>query len=135
MFAYLLILATLCNFANGGGVDINVCVKSVPVGQEFKKRPSVPVENCQDRDMACTEIFKFMPNNGAILANNLKPKFLYFLLALQKKRKAMSFSDEDYKVPDDCQKDQYKMLARQICPRTCALCCLTKEYNCQNGKN
>uniref|UniRef100_A0A0N4URW5 ShKT domain-containing protein n=1 Tax=Dracunculus medinensis TaxID=318479 RepID=A0A0N4URW5_DRAME len=114
MFAYLLILASLCNFANGDGVDINVCVKSVPVPQGFKKRPSVPVQNCQDRYMACTEIFKF--NNGAVLANNLKP-------------------DEDYKVPDDCQKDQYKMLARQICPRTCALCCLTKEYNCQNGKN
>ncbi|VDN54166.1 unnamed protein product [Dracunculus medinensis] len=27
----------------------------------------------------------------------------------------------------------YRMLARQLCPRMCATCCFTKEYNCENA--
>lgn len=61
----------------------------------------------------------------------------FILFKLQKKinKVSMSCSTNGYKVPENCQKDAYKMLARQMCPHTCATCCLTKEYNCQNGKN
>ncbi|VDN54293.1 unnamed protein product [Dracunculus medinensis] len=77
IIAYLIILTSFCNLISGDEVDLNVCVKFVPTGpnppNNMKRRPSVPVQNCQDRDMACPEIFKFMPNNGVVLANNLKP--------------------------------------------------------------
>ncbi|VDN54095.1 unnamed protein product [Dracunculus medinensis] len=77
MIAHLIILISFCNLVNGDEVDLGVCVKLLPTGQNppnnIKRRPSVPVENCQDRDMACPEIFKFEQNVGMRLANNLKP--------------------------------------------------------------
>lgn len=47
----------------------------------------------------------------------------------------MYCSNMNYKVRDKCQMEPYKILARQLCPRTCATCCLTKEYNCDNGND
>ncbi|VDN54096.1 unnamed protein product [Dracunculus medinensis] len=74
MITYLLILVLLCNFASGDEVDLEICVKSVRDSQNaLKRRPSVPVQNCQDRDMACPEIFKFTADAGMKLANNLNP--------------------------------------------------------------
>lgn len=47
----------------------------------------------------------------------------------------MYCSNMNYKVRDKCQMEPYKILARQLCPRTCATCCLTKEYNYDNGND
>ncbi|VDN60939.1 unnamed protein product [Dracunculus medinensis] len=78
---------------------INICSVPVPNGPNFVRRPSVLVDNCQDRDPpACFEARKC-----------------------------------GYSIRDKCQMEPYKILARQLCPRTCATCCLTKEYNCDNG--
>ncbi|VDN60970.1 unnamed protein product [Dracunculus medinensis] len=115
MLFLLIVLAFLCEIANGADEDIKVCSISVPVpGQNNAVvRPSVPVEYCQDRDAAaCFEIFKPMGND--VLANNRMP-------------------NENYKVLDKCQQEPYIMLARQMCPWMCATCCMTKEYNCENA--
>lgn len=63
MFAgLLLVLASLCIHANGDdAVAIDVCNIPTPVmgAPAPVQRPSVPVDNCQDRDvLACFEIFK-----------------------------------------------------------------------------
>lgn len=72
MLAYLFVLTSLCNFANGEDKEINVCVKFVPdVQNGHKRRPTVPVENCQDRDAACSQIFNIA--NNAVYAQNLMP--------------------------------------------------------------
>ncbi|VDN54202.1 unnamed protein product [Dracunculus medinensis] len=75
MFIALLILASLCSFTNGAAVAIDVCnVPKQGVGQMLVQRPSVPVENCQDRDaLACFELFKPDDMNaqlGMVLMNN-----------------------------------------------------------------
>lgn len=75
MFIALLILASLCSLINGAAVAIDVCnVPKQGVGQMLVQRPSVPVENCQDRDpLACFELFKPEDNNpqlGMVLMNN-----------------------------------------------------------------
>ncbi|VDN59861.1 unnamed protein product [Dracunculus medinensis] len=75
MFIALLILASLCSFTNGAAVAIDVCNVPKPrMGQMPVQRPSVPVENCQDRDpLACFELFKPEDNNpqlGMVLMNN-----------------------------------------------------------------
>lgn len=74
MFVSLLILASLCNLANGEAVNIDVCNVPVPVMAAIVQRPSVPVENCQDRDVpACYEIFRHDDDPGQfgmILMNN-----------------------------------------------------------------
>lgn len=60
MFVALsLVLASLCILANGDdAVPIDVCNVLMP-GMPPVQRPSVPVDNCQDRDvLACFEIFK-----------------------------------------------------------------------------
>ncbi|VDN60940.1 unnamed protein product [Dracunculus medinensis] len=117
VFTLLLVLASLCHFANGGAMTIDVCSVVVVAGQNPVRRPSLPVENCQDRDPpACFEIFKYGNDEDQIPAENLVPT-------------------NDYKVPENCQKAEYRMLARQMCPQKCATCCLTKEYNCQNGNS
>ncbi|VDN54195.1 unnamed protein product [Dracunculus medinensis] len=55
-------LASLCSFANGATETINVCNVPMPTGMPagaIVQRPSVPVDNCQDRDaLACFELFK-----------------------------------------------------------------------------
>lgn len=84
MLACLLVLASLCNLANGGAVEIDVCHMFVPVPPQgarvpaqpaVVRKPTVPVENCQDRDvLACPEIFKYDPAaDMQVLANNLMP--------------------------------------------------------------
>lgn len=54
---------------------IDVCSMVVPVaGQNPVRRPSLPVENCQDRDPpACFEIFKYGNGEDQIPAQNLVP--------------------------------------------------------------
>lgn len=80
MLVFLLIFASLCNLANGGAEAINVCSMPVPVPpqggnvgqQRFVQRPTVPVDNCHDRDpAACSEIFKYAPGEVQVLAENL----------------------------------------------------------------
>lgn len=72
MLAYLFVLTSLCNFANGDEKVIDVCVKFVPdVQNGHKRRPTVPVENCQDRDAACSQIFNIANND--VYAQNLMP--------------------------------------------------------------
>lgn len=75
MLVSLFILASLCNIANAdNAVIINVCSVPVPNGQNFVQRPSVPVDNCQDRDApACFEIFKHDVADVAVYAQNLMP--------------------------------------------------------------
>lgn len=82
MFTFLLVLASLYNLANAGAADIDVCSVLVPVvaggnqaaGAQFVRRPSVPVENCYDRDApACFEIFKYDNNEMQIIADNRVP--------------------------------------------------------------
>lgn len=79
MFISLFVFASLYGIANGGAENIKVCSISVTVQQNQQNivvvRPSVPVENCQDRDTAaCFEIFKPQDNDpGMILAQNLMP--------------------------------------------------------------
>lgn len=38
-----------------------------------------------------------------------------------------------YNVNDRCQNAALKAEAIKICPRSCAFCCLTPQYNCTNG--
>uniref|UniRef100_A0A0N4US62 ShKT domain-containing protein n=1 Tax=Dracunculus medinensis TaxID=318479 RepID=A0A0N4US62_DRAME len=63
-------------FTNGAAVAIDVCNVPKPrMGQMPVQRPSVPVENCQDRDpLACFELFKpedlNNPQLGMVLMNN-----------------------------------------------------------------
>ncbi|VDN54196.1 unnamed protein product [Dracunculus medinensis] len=67
--ALLIIIAPLCNFANGATEAINVCNVPMPGVRAgaIVQRPSVPVENCQDRDaLACYELFKPGDNDGEI---------------------------------------------------------------------
>lgn len=68
MFIALLIIASLCTLANGATETINVCNVPMPgMAQMPVQRPSVPVENCQDRDaLACYELFKPGDNDGEI---------------------------------------------------------------------
>lgn len=75
LFTLLLVLASLCHFASGGAMAIDVCSMVVPVaGQNPVRRPSLPVENCQDRDPpACFEIFKYGNGEDQIPAQNLVP--------------------------------------------------------------
>lgn len=76
MLISLLILAKLYTFADGTAVDLNVCFMFIPgPAGDPVRRPTVPVENCQDRDpTACFEIFKPDDNNlGQVLADNRMP--------------------------------------------------------------
>ncbi|VDN54241.1 unnamed protein product [Dracunculus medinensis] len=68
MFIALLIIASLCPLANGATETINVCNVPMPrMAQMPVQRPSVPVENCQDRDaLACYELFKPGDNDNDI---------------------------------------------------------------------
>lgn len=53
---------------------INICSVPVPNGPNFVRRPSVLVDNCQDRDPpACFEIFKLENADIAVYAQNLMP--------------------------------------------------------------
>lgn len=103
MLVILLIFASLCNLANGGAAAIDVCSMPVlvpPQGagagagpaanpgaaaagnpgaaaagqQRFVQRPTVPVDNCHDRDpAACFEIFKHDPGDVQVPVDNLMP--------------------------------------------------------------
>ncbi|VDN60587.1 unnamed protein product [Dracunculus medinensis] len=37
-----------------------------------------------------------------------------------------------YKVHENCMKAELKRLAISMCPSTCAMCCLTKQFNCSD---
>ncbi|VDN60934.1 unnamed protein product [Dracunculus medinensis] len=55
MFLLLFALTTLCGIVNEKAENIKICAIPVSVAQNppnFLMRPSVPVENCQDRDAA-----------------------------------------------------------------------------------
>ncbi|VDN54208.1 unnamed protein product [Dracunculus medinensis] len=91
MLTFFLLLSSLSNHANGGAVEIDVCHMLVPVPQQGAgpgvgvgpgaaaqpgsvRRPTVPVESCQDRDApACSEIFKYEAGEIRVLADNLLP--------------------------------------------------------------
>ncbi|VDN59807.1 unnamed protein product [Dracunculus medinensis] len=38
-----------------------------------------------------------------------------------------------YKVHENCEKAALKAEAIRTCPRSCAFCCLTPQYNCTNA--
>lgn len=96
MLVFLLIFASLYNLTNGGAVVIDVCSMLILVppqgagvapnpgvgiapgapgnaGQQgIVHRPTVPVDNCHDRDpTACFEIFKHDPGEMQVPAENL----------------------------------------------------------------
>ncbi|VDN60969.1 unnamed protein product [Dracunculus medinensis] len=50
------------------------------------------------------------------------------ILTLKNLRSSQEF--DDYKVSENCKK--YPKLAEELCPHSCALCCKTKEYRCNN---
>lgn len=55
MFLLLFALTTLCGIVNEKAENIKICAIPVSSAQNppnFLMRPSVPVENCQDRDAA-----------------------------------------------------------------------------------
>ncbi|VDN54296.1 unnamed protein product [Dracunculus medinensis] len=88
-------------------VEIEECVKLV--GNDHKKRPTV--DFCPE-DPACSSIFPYdLQTEPNVLANNLR-------------------ENEHYKIPELCNK--VKDFAAKTCPRTCAMCCKTKEFNCHD---
>ncbi|VDN54270.1 unnamed protein product [Dracunculus medinensis] len=105
MFAVIISLLLL-PLTSAGNVDIEECVKLV--GNPAKKRPTV--DSCPE-DPVCSSIFVYHQAAPNDLVNNL-------------------MEDQDYKIPELCNK--VKDFAARMCPKTCAMCCKTKEFNCHD---
>ncbi|VDN54337.1 unnamed protein product [Dracunculus medinensis] len=88
-------------------VEIEECVKLVG----DKKRPTV---NSCPEDPVCSSIFVYDQRAPDDLVNNLR-------------------EDQDYKIPELCNK--VKDFAARMCPKTCAMCCKAKEFNCHDGQS
>ncbi|VDN54136.1 unnamed protein product [Dracunculus medinensis] len=108
MFAALFLLfLNLLPRVHSGGADITECKSSTGPA-----RPVPPPSACKDKDTAiCTAVFAPL---GDDLANNANPA-------------------QPFKVNPYCLNASLKANAEETCPSSCAVCCLTPAFKCNNA--
>ncbi|VDN54192.1 unnamed protein product [Dracunculus medinensis] len=72
----------------------------------------------------------FDSNVGAKECDKQHTCYQHYMKVLSIKNRRASAEFDHYKVSENCKK--YPKLAEELCPHSCALCCKTKEYRCNN---
>ncbi|VDN60922.1 unnamed protein product [Dracunculus medinensis] len=91
---------------SGEGVQLNKCLAPGGVA-----RPLPPPSACKDKDpVICSAIFS--PRVPDIPLN--------------------AVATNPFRVNPNCQNVTVMANAEALCPSSCAVCCLTPEFNCQN---
>ncbi|VDN60737.1 unnamed protein product [Dracunculus medinensis] len=122
LFHFLSIISLVRGAKGGEDVPIPHCNKQVTVGRDVRQRPTVDPQLCARMDTpACDAIFdiKGRPVDADGIAATIQ---------------SHSNPNVDYMIPVRCTEPALKTLAEKTCPSRCAFCCLTKQYNCINGK-
>ncbi|VDN54312.1 unnamed protein product [Dracunculus medinensis] len=107
LFLCLIVLPTVF----GGTTVLEICNKTV--GGDNKRRPTVDPNLCYDNDANACHAALGVTDGQKLLNQNKE--------------------DEDYEVHENCYKPELRDYAQRECPRTCAMCCLSKAFNCENG--
>ncbi|VDN53199.1 unnamed protein product [Dracunculus medinensis] len=109
MFALLFLLGILKE-VESGGLALTKCLAAPAPAVA---RPSPPPSACKDKDaVVCTAVFAPL---GSDAANNANPANAYLVNA-------------------NCQNATLVANAEALCPSSCAVCCLTPEFNCDNAQ-
>ncbi|VDN54138.1 unnamed protein product [Dracunculus medinensis] len=107
VFATLILFSLLQEVQSGVGVALTQCIPNAPPA-----RPVPPPSACRDKDpTVCTAVFA---PNGADAADNADPT-------------------KDFLVNAYCLNATLKANAEEICPSSCAVCCLAPEFKCGNA--
>ncbi|VDN54353.1 unnamed protein product [Dracunculus medinensis] len=107
VFAILILFSLLQEVQSGVGVALTQCIPNAGPA-----RPVPPPSACRDKDpTVCTAVFA---PNGADAADNADPT-------------------KDFLVNAYCLNATLKANAEEICPSSCAVCCLAPEFKCGNA--
>ncbi|VDN50152.1 unnamed protein product [Dracunculus medinensis] len=102
----VLICFGLVQWIESGGVPLTECGSPAPI------RPVPPPTACTDKDnVLCTAVFAPLGSDAAANANPANP----------------------FLVNPFCQNASLRANAVNLCPSSCAVCCLAPEFSCSNA--
>lgn len=151
LFLLIVLIFVRKGESGGEGVELNKCL--APGGGVA--RPLPPPSACKDKDpVICSAIFSprvpDIPNNAValVLFENffsstssivwIIPRFCFFfqhsifdLNSICLNNKIYCRTNPFYVNPN-CQNVTVMANAEALCPSSCAVCCLTPEFNCRN---